>query len=88
MVYGFQKKKNYLRLNLGFRYKIFIILPSSIVIYGERRRFCLFGMNYIELWLVCKYIRFLRNLLPYKAKGLIYATETIKLKQGKKVKYR
>ena len=84
----FSKKRRYLKINLGFRYRIFIILPCSISVFGERRKLALLGTNYIELIKVSRYIRYLRNLLPYKLKGLIFVDENVKLKQGKKVKYR
>lgn len=84
----FSAKKRYLRINLGFRYKIFLILPSSIVIYGEKRKFALVGSNFIELHALAMYIRSLRNLLPYKLKGFCFLDEHVKLKQGKKLKYR
>jgi len=84
----FSVKKKYLKINLGFRYKIFLVLPSSITIFGEKRRFALVGSNFIELHELANYIRSLRNLLPYKLKGFCFLNEQVKLKQGKKLKYR
>lgn len=84
----FSMKKKYLKINLGFRYKIFLVLPSSIMIFGEKRKFALVGSNFIELHELANYIRCLRNLLPYKLKGFCFLDEQIKLKQGKKLKYR
>jgi len=84
----FSVRKKYLKINLGFRYKIFLVLPPSITILGEKRKFALVGLNFIELYELANYIRSLRNLLPYKLKGFCFLDEQVKLKQGKKLKYR
>jgi ribosomal protein L6P/L9E len=80
------KSKKLLKLRLGFRYKILIVLPVSIFIFVEKRRFLLVGLSLIDLVEICKYIRNLRNLFPYKRKGIAFVSEVFKLKRGKRAK--
>jgi len=79
-------EKKFLKLRLGFRYKILVIIPISVHIFVEKRRFSVTGSQLIELIELCKYIRNLRNLFPYKRKGIAFVTEMFRLKRGKRAK--
>jgi hypothetical protein len=81
-------RKNIMRLNLGYKFRFFMTLPSSVRVVIRKRFFSLVGSNKIALISLCKFIRHLRNLLPYKLKGFVFDDERPVLKQGKKVKYR
>lgn len=82
------RKKRMLKLRMGFRYKLMLVLPQTIEVFHARRRFTVLGYNFKEMMAFCKYIRNLRNLFPYKRKGLAFSSEKLKLKAGKKVKTR
>lgn len=73
---------------LGFFYKVLIKLPASVKLYWRKRFFTLKGNNFHELFLLSNYIRFVRNLFPYKSKGFTFDNENFPLKTGKKSKFR
>lgn len=84
----FSRLKRLVRLKLGFRYRIVLVLPTGIDLIYNKRRFCIVGDNIYKIFEICKYIRNLRNLFPYKSKGFVYVLENLKLKAGKKSKLR
>lgn len=95
---AYSYKKNILYLGLGFTYWILIDLTSNNIIYLKTikgkliksisRKFILTSIDYNEFQFLQKYLNTVRNLLPYKLKGLTFPEKKIKLKKGKKVKYR
>lgn len=93
--YNFTFKSNLrrglLKLNLGYsRHRFVVNLPSTLrVIIRGRRRLVLFALSFIDLYTLAVYIRNLRNILPYKLRGLVLENGRFNiLKPGKKVKYR
>jgi len=83
-------RKRLFRLNLGYsRHKILLYLPISIKVISRKRKFWVFSTDINILYSLAVYIRDLRNLLPYKLKGLISNSNWKKfLKPGKVTKYR
>lgn len=89
-------------LSLGFTYWVIINLTKDNVLYlnltkGKKfkkrtisRKFTLTGINYEDFKELRNYLNTVRSLLPYKLKGLTFpeSKKNIKLKIGKKVKYR
>lgn len=98
IAYSYVKHK--LGLHLGFTYWVIINLTTNNMIYLKpikgkyirsiSRKFILTSVNYEHFKDLKKYLNIVRNLLPYKLKGLTFPSieKKIKLKVGKKVKYR
>jgi len=91
-------KQHQLGLGLGFTYWILIDLTTNNIIYLKTikgklirsisRKFLLTSIDYTEFKLLQNFLNTVRNLLPYKLKGLTFPEKKIKLKIGKKIKYR
>lgn len=91
-------KKSVIIFRLGFFYNLMILFSRNIKIYWRKRLFRLRGSNLLELFAISSYIRLVRNLFPYKIKGIIYDNyvlnkadfekEKFGVKPGKKAKVR
>jgi len=91
-------KQHQLSLGLGFTYWILIDLTTNNIIYLKTikgklirsisRKFLLTSIDYTEFKRLQEFLNTVRNLLPYKLKGLTFPEKKIKLKIGKKIKYR
>jgi len=91
-------KKSVIIFRLGFFYNLMILFSRNIKIYWKKRLFRLRGSNLLELLALSSYIRMVRNLFPYKIKGIIYDNlalnkpefekERFGVKPGKKAKVR
>lgn len=82
---------SFLRINVGFRYKIFLQFPKEIKVYNFKRgKLKLCCKNYKIMKFIIYFLENIRNLLPYKFKGifLINKLNSVKLKEGKKMKKR
>lgn len=79
---------SFLLLYLGFFYSLLFKFPSSVKIFRRKRAFLIFSTNLLDFNFTVSYLRHLRDLYPYKSRGLIFNRETFKFKQGKKVKFR
>jgi len=84
----FSKFNNIMKLKLGFKYRVNLRFPSTIRFINEKRKFVLLGEDFFVLKEISTYIRNLRNLYPYKRKGIVFNIENLKLKVGKKAKLR
>lgn len=83
---------------LGFFYNLLLVFPKSFKIFWKKRLFKLRSSDLFALYNVSFYIRMLRNLFPYKVKGIIYDNfnysrpdyekQLYVFKQGKKAKLR
>jgi hypothetical protein len=82
------KNRQLVKLRMGFKYRIFLVLPRSIQLVVKKRFFTVIGCRLRKLVQFCKYMRNLRNLFPYKSKGLVFISEKLRLKPGKKSKLR
>lgn len=78
----------FLLIYLGFFYSFLFKFPQSIKIFKRKRGFILFSSNLLDFNFTVHYLRHLRDLYPYKKRGLVLNNEVFKLKQGKKVKFR
>jgi len=83
-------RKKLFRLNLGYsKHKIILNLPFGLKVIAKKRRFWVFSTDIVLLYNLARYIRDLRNLFPYKLKGLVSNSNwKIFLKPGKVTKYR
>jgi ribosomal protein L6P/L9E len=85
------RKKNLLKLSLGYsRHRIIICVPKSISFCAKgRRRLVFFGNVFQEFFKVYYYLFNLRNITPYKLRGVVLDNaRSSLLKPGKKVKFR
>jgi len=82
------KRRRWLYLRMGYRYRFVIVMPKSLCILAKRRFFCLVGEKFKWLVEISNYIRNLRNLFPYKIKGIVYSLEKLFLKPGKRARLR
>lgn len=74
-----------LSLALGFSHEIKYIIPAGITVTVDKQTTIhLAGADKQKLGQVAAEIRALRGPEPYKGKGIKYATETIRRKEGKK----
>jgi large subunit ribosomal protein L6 len=74
-----------LTLSLGFSHEVKYIVPQGITVTVDKQTtLILSGADKQKLGQVAAEIRALRGPEPYKGKGIKYATETIRRKEGKK----
>jgi ribosomal protein L6P/L9E len=95
---AYSYKRHQLSIGLGFTYWIVLDLTTDNIIYLKTvkgklirsisRKFILTSIDYTEFQILQKFLNTVRHLLPYKLKGLTFPEKKIKLKVGKKVKYR
>lgn len=84
-------RRSLIKLNLGYsRHKFVINVPPRVrVLVKKKRKFTIFSRNFWDIYRISIYIQNLRNILPYKIRGLILEGSRMSvLKQGKKVKFR
>jgi hypothetical protein len=85
------RRKNLLKLSLGYsRHRIIICVPKSISFCAKgRRRLAFFGNIFKDFFKIFYYLFNLRNITPYKLRGLVLeSARSSLLKPGKKVKFR
>lgn len=79
-------KKTLLLLKLGFSHYIYFKIPKNIKsLCFKFTTLFLFSNSYQNLYRVAGRIRNFKPPEPYKGKGILYYTENIQLKEGKKV---
>lgn len=84
-------RRRLLRLNIGYsRHKLVINIPSSVSVFcKQKRKFSLFSFSFPYMQLIVHYLFYLRNVYPYKVRGIVMeSTRMSLLKQGKKVKFK
>jgi large subunit ribosomal protein L6 len=69
---------------LGFSHPVEIMIPASLKVTAEKNNITISGIDKEEVGGFAAKIRSLKKPEPYKGKGMRYAGETIKRKQGKK----
>ena len=79
---------SFLLVYLGFFYSCLFKLPNSIKVFRRKRAFIIFSNNLLDFNFTVRYLRHLRDLFPYKIRGLTLKKEVVRLKKGKKVKFR
>ena len=82
-------KKNFLILRLGFSHKLFCTISKSLVIKKIKKRppiFLLKSFDFEIIRVISNQLRSFKKPEPYKGKGIMFITEIIKRKQGKKSK--
>ena len=79
-----------IRFDLGFSDQDLLLeLPKGTRLLGRKRWFRLFSSNILDFYLVYFILLNIRNIFPYKRRGLVPRVfPKIWIKPGKKVKYR
>ena len=73
-----------LSIHVGLFYRIVIIVPKGIKIKVGKRKLFVVGQNLPLIKLFGRFVRNLRNLLPYSTRGIVYRNEKTKFKAVKK----
>lgn len=82
------KKLNFdlLYLKLGYSHFIYFKIPKNLKIFClKATKLFIIGNSYLFLTKITALIRSCKRPEPYKGKGILYATEKVKLKEGKKI---
>lgn len=77
------KGKN-LVLNLGFSHQVFVPIPEDVKVAVEKNTITVTSINKESLGQFGAFVRSLKKPEPYKGKGIRYADEVVRRKQGKK----
>jgi len=77
--------KNLLALKLGYSHDIYFKISNKLKVHCLKlTKLFLFGNSIQDLSQEASFLRSLKKPEPYKGKGIVYASEKILLKQGKK----
>lgn len=75
-----------LSLRLGYSHPIYFKIPEKSQIFClKRTKLFVFGNSYQNITQTASLLRSYKKPEPYKGKGILYETEKITLKEGKKV---
>lgn len=75
-----------LHFKLGYSHSIYFKIPKDLkVCCLKTNKLFIIGNSYLFVTQIAALIRSYKMPEPYKGKGILYATEKIKLKEGKKV---
>lgn len=77
---------NLLYFKLGYSHPIYLKVPKTLNVFClKSSKLFLIGDSFIFLAQVAALIRSYKSPEPYKGKGILYASEKIALKEGKKI---
>jgi len=75
-----------LHLKLGYSHHIYFKIPKNLKVFCLKgNKFFIKGDSYTFVTQIAAIIRSYKTPEPYKGKGILYATEKITLKEGKKI---
>jgi hypothetical protein len=75
-----------LLVRAGFFYNLLVMIPKTLRLFWHKSYIRLFAVNLGDMAAVAEYIRFVRNLFPYKLAGFTFEEERFIVKPGKKGK--
>lgn len=79
-------KDELLTFKLGYSHLIFFKIPAKLKIFClKSTKLFVYGNSYQEITQTASIIRSYKKPEPYKGKGILYETEKILLKEGKKI---
>jgi len=79
-------KKDLLHFKLGYSHFIYFKIPKNLKIFClKANTLFILGHSYVFVTQIAALLRSYKVPEPYKGKGIVYATEKITLKEGKKV---
>jgi len=77
---------NLLHFKLGFSHFIYFRIPKNLKIFCLKgNKLFILSNSYLLVTQIAAIIKTYKNPDPYKGKGILYATETLSLKDGKKI---
>jgi len=77
---------NLLHFKLGYSHQIYFKIPTTLKICClKANQIFIFGFSYLFVTQIASLLRSFKVPEPYKGKGILYTTEKITLKEGKKV---
>jgi len=77
---------NFLHFKLGYSHPIFFRIPRNVkIICLKANKFYIIGSSYLFVTQIAALLKSLKFPEPYKGKGILYMTEKILLKEGKKI---
>lgn len=77
---------NLLRFKLGFSHYVYFKIPDELSFFCiKMTKLYVFGNSYHNVSQTCALIRLCKKPEPYKGKGILYQSEIVKLKIGKRV---
>jgi len=77
---------NLLHFKLGYSHQIYFKIPTNLKICClKANRIFILGYSYLFVTQIASLIRSYKVPEPYKGKGIVYTTEKIILKEGKKI---
>jgi large subunit ribosomal protein L6 len=77
---------NLLHFKLGYSHCIYFKIPKNLkIVCLKANKLFILGFSYLFVTQIAAVIRSLRVPEPYKGKGILYTTEKILIKEGKKV---
>jgi len=82
--YRAQVQGKSLNLSLGFSHPVVYVIPEGVEAKVEQSRITLSGIDKQKVGQTAAEIRAFRPPEPYKGKGVRYADERVKMKEGKK----
>jgi len=78
--------KNLLHFKLGYSHFIYFKIPKNLKVFClKSTKLFILGYSYVFVTQIAALIRLYKVSDPYKGKGILYTTEKITLKEGKKV---
>ena len=79
-------KNELIFFKLGYSHPIYIKIPENLKIFClKKTKLFLYGNSYQKIAQTASKIRSYKEPEPYKGKGILYETEEIILKEGKKI---
>ncbi len=81
--YRFLRFGNVLFFKIGYSHYIKIVVPESVIAFGYKKRLILFGLSLEIILNFANKIKFCKKPDVYKAKGIQYLNEQLKIKEGK-----
>lgn len=82
--YKVELKGDKLNFNLGFSHPVEVNIPDGIKVSVEKNSIIISGVDKEKVGSFASKIRAIKKPEPYKGKGIRYADEVVKIKQGKK----
>lgn len=79
-------RSSFLHFKLGYSHSIFFRIPKNLkFVCIKANKFYIIGNSYLLVTQIAALIKSLKFPEPYKGKGILYTTEKILLKEGKKI---
>ena len=79
-------KYNFITFKLGYSHRIYFKVSKNFNIFCLKfTKLFVFGKSFKEITEIISKIRHFKKPEPYKGKGILYESEKIKLKEGKKI---